>query len=149
MTIDFTTSWIKIIKPLINCFINENKESEERSEVDEFECNFCEKTSLSNQGIKSHVTKMHGSLQNNVKKTVANKRKSKDEFESSVEKAIEDDVKISQLSCITESIIEEMETEPIEDKMYVNRCEECDFEVEASRKYLSVQTILRHKEGKT
>ena len=31
--------------------------------------------------------------------------------------------------------------------MYVNRCEECDFEVEASRKYLSVQKILKHKEG--
>ena len=145
--IQITTLAERIIKPLINSFIDEGKESEERSEVNEFECNFCEKTSHSNQGLKSHVTKMHGSLQNNVKKTVANKRKSKDEFESSVEKAIKDDVKNGHLSCITESITEEIETEAIEDKMYVNRCEECDFEVEASRKYLSVQKILKHKEG--
>ena len=144
-----TTLAEKIVKPLMNSFINENKEGEDITEVDEFKCNFCDKTSLSNQGLKSHVTKVHSNQQNNFRKTVANKRKSKDEFESRVEKSLEDGANKNHLSCIKESIIEEMETEPEHDKMYANRCDECDFEVEASRKYLSVQKILRHKESCT
>ena len=46
---------------------------------------------------------------------------------------------------LEENINLEAETNSV--KMYKNRCNECDFEVEANRKYEIVKIMLRHNEN--
>ena len=57
-------------------------------------------------------------------KTVANERKSKRETGLNIEMLLDDSDKTDYLEFINESIIEEEEQEPSQDKMYSKRCEE-------------------------
>ena len=145
----------KIVKPLIKKLAGEKRGTLSDSadsktindtKTEELKCKFCDKTSFSSPGLKGHVTKMHGNKPNTKNKTVANKRKSQEDVKEVVESLLEEVILIID----DENTLEEESLEEIvvdnDDKKYHNLCEECGLEFEATRKYIAVRLLLKHKE---
>ena len=125
----------KVIKPLMKKFIddqvstgdlkNENDIAIEEK-IPVFQCEFCEKTSISPAGLKGHVTKMHNK-----------KRKAFEDVKDVVENILKEVVEISDDEELEEVTLEESVSKKDSKtvKKYVNTCDYCGLEITASIKY--------------
>ena len=125
-----------VIKPLMNEYLNEDiqiKKTDNSSEV--YKCPFCDKTSHSKPGLKGHITRMH--------KNIA---LGKTENEINDDKFSSEESDDSTIYCSENDItLEETSVEKDGNKNYRKKCDSCDYEVRATRKYKVVQQILEHK----
>ena len=116
---------LKIIKPLIdNILSTESTEviaGDKRSNQG-FKCKICDKSFVSEPGMKGHMTKMHKEDGEKMKDII--NLDNETEFED-VDKVIHD-IK--------------------EEKKYSSKCSQCEIHFEASMKYGLIQHILEHKE---
>ena len=125
-----------VIKPLMNEYLNEDiqiKKTDNSSEV--YKCPFCDKTSHSKPGLKGHITRMH--------KNIA---LGKTENEINDDKFSSEESDDSTIYCSeNDTTLEETSVEKDGNKNYKKKCDSCDYEVRATRKYKVVQQILEHK----
>ena len=142
----------KVIKPLMQRFLEEKEgtiltaqEEEKPAFSDEdkiFKCEVCEKVCISLAGLKGHKTKMHANYKKE-KGIKTNKRKVCDEVIEVVEDLLREVIEISDEEVnLEESVNDNYKS----DKRYSDKCGFCDFKVEATRKYTSLQMMLKHKE---
>ena len=132
-----------VVKPMINDLLQGENELGTDSKL--HKCPHCEKTSNSLGGIKSHITKMH---------KLQKLRKDEDEksiaieAQKVVENIIDSIIQISDTEEETENTkditLEEIADGDFEMK-YQKKCDSCDYEVKAERKYLIVRQMLNHK----
>ena len=103
----------------------------------QFKCSFCEKTCKSAKGLKTHTTKMHidhhsNDDQKNDGRVEQKKRKATEEVIDVVESLLAEVVDKSEDKNIIEEIVE-VETDV---RKYTKMYNNCDFLVEANRKYI-------------
>ena len=115
----------KIVRPLLARFLglSRNEEFPQKIKEEIFSCDKCEKIFQTNRGLKGHKTKAHKDI---ILETQDLKRKAI----QTVENETDDEV-------IVEDIIEE--------KKYSNTCSKCNLHMEATRKYVLIQDIKKHK----
>ena len=117
---------LKIIKPLIDNFLSiEEKEDCNDESKKLFSCEICEKSFVTETGMKGHVTKMHKVKSGNQKQIIANLT------EGEVSENEEVNTILNNIK---------------EDKKYSSKCNQCETHYEAERKYDLIQNILKHKE---
>ena len=116
----------KIVRPLLAKFLSTsgNDESIQKIKEEIFSCDKCEKTFQTSRGLKGHKTKIHTEFTLDII-DVKRKADQNDENETDEEE-------------VTEDIIEE--------KKYSNSCPKCNLHMEATRKYVLIQDIKKHKE---
>ena len=149
----------KVVKPLMNGFLSGDMEVAENVQNTikpaprkNFKCNFCEKMCKTPGGLKGHITKKHLNFKQSENQDQIetkedeedgkNKRK-KEEVNELVESLISSVIQINEEDekvTLEESVIEEK-------KYYTKMCNVCDFEVESTKNYISVQKILKHRDS--
>ena len=158
----------KIVRPLIEMFLlgkmnyfPENKPIVMKSvsvrgkKLRLLKCPYCIKTSYSGRGLKSHITKMH--KDNNLVETETVKSSGiENSFEEIIadgaNKVIEnlienfDDITENEDEMIQDITLEEVCIDLTTPKNYYNECEKCGFISNASRRYVALQQLLKHKE---
>ena len=147
----------KVIVPLMDGFLSgdikvpdcESNSIKEGSELEakQFSCSFCDKTFKSARGLKTHTTKMHLSAQSAYEEQETpikeqNKRKASEDICDVVESLLTEVVNISDKGFTTEEIV----LDDRDVKKYTKMCNNCDFQVEANKNYISVQKILQHRD---
>ena len=143
----------KVIKPLMNQFLSQDLEvlnvrsekNKDNTDIDsrQYTCSFCEKACKTTQGLKSHITKMHLEEQSTEELgTEQKKRKINEEANEVVENLLDEIINMSE----DEITVEEIVKDESEVKKYTKMCNNCDFKVEAHRKYISLQQILQHRD---
>ena len=158
----------RIVKPLIAELLSEEnpgngaegKQDEHKKQVREIKflkCFYCDKTSNSSPGLKSHVTKMHKEVKINEKTTIGAtkedkckntmKRKSKDEVKDIVDNLLSEVIEIidddGSSEAFVEATLEEVCDKDTGTQIYTDKCENCDYIAEACRKYLAIQLVLK------
>ena len=154
---------LNVIKPLIDKFLESDDivqslnsksfVSVAGKEVKIEKCPFCEKTSYSNSGLKSHITKMH--------KKEGTRKRQLSESDSVGDHIFAEANKVVGL--LVDNMVGDENEESIEDskevtldemdvddsnlsKMYSNKCEFCNLKVEAPRRYKVFQMLKQHRE---
>ena len=122
---------------MINSLILEENDVENKSEV--HNCPYCDKTSHSRAGIKTHITKIH-KLQN--MSVAINEESIAEEAQKVVENILDS---IIQLSDAEDEDSKNISIEEISDgekgMKYQKKCDICEHEVKAEKKYLVVQQL--------
>ena len=162
----------KIIKPLMMGLLSGVDQSEVFSEcvnIEEkknckikddslFRCPHCDKTSYSSPGLKGHITKMHKEIKENPDRMMKEgnlintesdiKTPKKDDLYKEANKVVNllltEIIEISDDEDTLEEICD-VTTETME-KKYTKKCENCDYEVEATKRYVAIQILSKHKE---
>ena len=120
-----------------------NDKEKEKKPI-KFKCNHCEKTFYSNQGLKGHITRMHkGKHIQKVQDTVL-VASEKEEVENTNAKR-DHLIEISSETESDEEVTLEEKVNTGETKRREAICEECDFRIIASRKYIALQSLRNHK----
>ena len=133
--------------------------------VKSIKCPYCEKTSYSAPGLKGHITKMHKVN----KKTQYNEKRKRNQ--DTVEKLNENDHIYDEANKVINLLLEEVidlteeKDESIKDerevtldeticevdenssKKYYNKCDNCEYVVDACRRYGALQLLLKHKKS--
>ena len=135
----------KVIKPLLDQILEDQIEDEfidkknsvsvAGKELEIKRCSFCDKTSYSDSGLKTHITKMH-------KQKLKRKRnfcESKDKEIPINEEPTDDSMEIT-FDQTLENVEENLP------KKYSNQCDNCDFLVQAPRKYVALQAFNTHRQ---
>ena len=137
----------KVIKPLMDKFLSGDMKIVESSpensdmKLQLFKCSFCEKVCKTSAGLKVHSTRMHLDDQGLVKEEETNKRKINEKVNEVVESLLEEVVNISD----EEYNIEEIVNNDNGNKKYTKTCQTCGFQIEAEKKYISLQKIEEHR----
>ena len=162
-----------VIEPLIKKFFSNGTEGEGEKppvkqsvsvrgkEIKLLKCPNCEKTSYSLPGLKGHITKMHN--QEVYKKPLeGNKRKKVQENQedhilkeaNKVVNLLLDDVieiideKEESIDDVEEFTLDETIVDAeIQEKEYLNKCENCSYVVNATKRYIALQQLRKHKES--
>ena len=153
-----TTLAEKIVKPLIIRFLEGDNVpdivvkpsvSVRGKMVKLLKCPKCDKTSYSAPGLKGHITKMHNDkadAKHLHKNSILNSDHIKEEASKVVDLLIKEaivihDDKEESIDDIEEVTLDETceEAEETSLKKYCNKCETCDFTVDASRRYIAIQ----------
>jgi hypothetical protein len=150
---------VEIIKPLLDKFISgegsvsPNSLSVRGEEIKPFKCEYCDKTSYSSPGLKSHVTKMHPESKLNIVKKKQPEGQEK-EIHKEAKKVVNLILKeIIEISDDDESIdditLEEKNDLETDDagKKYSNECDICGFVATATRRYVAIRMLSKHKEA--
>ena len=142
----------KVVMPLMDRFLSgelgipalspETNTEELGTEPKQFKCSFCEKICKSAKGLKTHTTKMHIEIQKDDVRIEQKKRKATEEVNGVVESLLANVVDKSEDKITIEEIIEVGK----DSKKYTKICNICNFQVEADKKYISLQKIRQHKD---
>ena len=142
----------KIVKPLMNAFLSgelvlQNKDKHLNLAAKHFKCSFCEKVCKTTRGLKGHITRIHMDTDNdkNEKEPLNNKRKSSEDITEVI-----DDILHKVIEKETDEEHENVKIKsPLDDvhgKKYSKSCENCNYKIEANRKYIYLQRISQHKD---
>ena len=134
----------KVVIPLMDRFLSGDMEildakSGIKTEPKQFKCSFCEKICKSSAGLKSHTSRIHLDIHNTDKKQENNKRKASEEVNDVVESMLTEVISHSDDENTIDEIVEN------EAKKYTKICNNCDFQVEACKKYITMQKIREHR----
>ena len=142
----------KVVMPLMDRFLSgelgipalslDTNTEESGTEPKQFKCSFCEKICKSAKGLKTHTTKMHIEIQKEDIRIEQKKRKATEEVNGVVESLLANVVDKSEDKITIEEIIEIGK----DSKKYTKICNICNFQVEADKKYISLQKIRQHKD---
>ena len=122
-----------------------------------YKCPHCDKTSYSVPGLKCHVTKMHHEIAKDNGKT--NQNESTNEHEQLITNGANKVIRhlIKDILNLNEDVIDNTEIEEVTldesvdieeklvEKKYTHKCETCEYEAKANKKYLAFQLIRSHK----
>ena len=165
-----------VIQPIMNDFLTNGVDDKPEKQLDSargkdvnlLKCPQCEKTSYSVPGLKGHVTKMHKNDTNKRKragnqisgkevekqKIQINKHEQEDRVSQEANKVV--DLLINDVfdnidekeEMIEEVTLDETcaDLDDNDEKKYCNKCENCDFVVTASRRYIALQQLKNHRE---
>ena len=154
-----------VIKPSIDAFLEETKEtlqspnsksfvSVDGKEVKMKECPHCGKTFLTISGLKTHITRMHKKKENR-KRHLSESDNVDDHILKEATKVV-DLILDEMIGVETEDSIEETKEvtlnempEDIDEnvpKKYSNKCDNCEFEAKAGRKFKVLQILKQHRE---
>ena len=166
----------KILKPFMNEILRGNLKKEESIEngtkhaitvkgekVNLQKCPHCEETSYSMPGLKGHITKMHHGVvkkteivkpENEVKKLCDKTTTEHDIFISKEAEKIVTHL-LEGVVCVSDDVgdITENEEITLEENTgektgnYINKCDNCDFEANTTRKYKALQLMKIHKDS--
>ena len=100
-------------------------------EVKMKKCSFCEKTVLTDSGLKAHITQMH--------KEPKRKRNITEDDNNEI-KVIDETIDDSMEVTLNQTLDKNLP------KKYSNKCDNCDFVAQATRKYIALQAIKAHRE---
>ena len=126
-------------------------------------CTHCDKTSYSIPGLKGHITKMHRETLKTVEgfNVIDELNVPKEEHailisqeaNKVVNELLNDIIYINDdegnATESDEASLEELadnKSDKVEMK-YINKCENCDYEAKADKKYLALQLLLNHKDS--
>ena len=150
----------KIVKPLMAKYLKDeiavDPFVEVKKEIEKHRCPHCEKIFTSGPGLKCHITKMHKSKKVGVRskrpschsvaqKSEVNKKSSDKEVSTVIENLLTDVIEISDDEGSV-TIDANVTLEESVEKEYINACEHCDYRITASRKYIALQLVRKHKE---
>ena len=146
---------VEVIKPLLISAISGEgwnelmKNSVKMNRQNVFKCPQCDKTLNSSPGLKSHITKMHSKSQmkSDIGTTVTNDRDAGKVNTSDEHLLHENEIVIDQSNKINlDEHVDEIIHKKIVEKIYKHKCESCEYEVAANRKYVAIQMLLKHEE---
>ena len=156
----------KVVRPLIQMFLlgklNYFKEtrpiimksvSVRGKKVRLMKCPYCDKTSYSNPGLKIHITKMHKDYKSYPTQIETDNSSKGNNFEDIIAEGANEVIKnlLEKIDDHEEEMIQDVTLEEVcidtnTPKKYYNECEKCGFISNASRRYIALQQLLKHKE---
>ena len=156
----------KVVRPLIQMFlvgklnyIKENRPiimksiSVRGKKIRLIKCPYCDKTSYSSPGLKSHITKMHKDCQSLKSKCGTENSSTENNFEETIAAGANRVIKnlLEEMDENEEEMIQDVTLEEVcidinTPKKYYNECEKCGFISNASKRYIALRQLLKHKE---
>ena len=151
----------KIVKPLMKKFcmsdIAVDSIQEVKQEIERHKCPHCEKIFTTSPGLKGHITKMHKAKKVGSKHQPGRHASQKKEVKSQVSdkevsKVIEDlltdviEISDDEGSEIDPNVTLAENSDANADKEYINACDLCDYRITASKKYIALKLLTKHKD---
>ena len=152
----------KIVKPLIEKFskseISVDSALQEKKEIKRHNCQHCDNIFTTSPGLKGHITKMHKA------KKVGLRTKHQNSQSTSLKIALKSQSSDDEVSKVIESLLTDVvedgnsdgflidlnvtlaeNIDHGDDKQYIDGCDQCDFRITASKKYIALQLLKKHK----
>ena len=152
----------KIVKPLIEKFskseISVDSALHEKKIIEKHNCPHCDKIFTTSPGLKGHITKIHKAKKvglrtkhqngRSISHSIGLKNQSSDDevskvIESLLTDVVEDGKNDGFLIDPNVTLSENTDYGP--DKEYIDGCDQCDFRITASKKYIALQLVKKHK----